>query len=63
MISDEDREIIISCCRTFHHETTPPIEPIPKKTETYYSETDVTPWEDYNNKIRVWDLKGVVIFI
>ena len=58
LISDEEREIIISCCKTFHDETTKPIEPIPKRTEKVYSEVEITPWEDYNNKVSVWDLIG-----
>lgn len=60
LISDDEREIIISCCRTFndHHEK--PIEvklTVEKQYKTH--EKTVTPWDDFNAKNSILDVVGV----
>jgi hypothetical protein len=55
-ITDEERNIIINICKTYNY-----IDPItiPKPKQKIYKkelETDVTPWEDYNDKHTALDL-------
>jgi len=54
-ISEEDREILWGCCKTYSFiEQTNDINI--NKIEREHVESDVKPWVDYNNKTDVWDL-------
>ncbi len=55
-ISDDDREILMSFSKMYDYIDVKPIEPERKKTE--YQETEVTCWEDYNNKTDIFDIIG-----
>src|SRR5699024_9292615 len=58
-ISDEDREILFSCARTYDY-----IEPrkkvIPRTENKKYvrKNGDISPWDDFNQKNNVWDIVG-----
>jgi hypothetical protein len=57
-ISDEDREILISCCKSYNFiDETNKIE-IPKKEIKEYDNTGITVWDDYNTKHSVFDVIG-----
>lgn len=57
-ISDEDREILISCCKSYNFiDETKKIE-IPKTEIKEYDNTGVTVWDDYNAKHSVFDVIG-----
>jgi len=55
-ISEEDREILWSCSRTYNYVDDIAIEPIKKKTE--YQENEIACWEDFNNKTDIFDVIG-----
>lgn len=55
-ISDEDREILMSFSKMYNYIDIKPIEPERKKTE--YQESEITCWEDYNNKTDIFDIIG-----
>lgn len=55
-ISDEDREILMSFSKMYDYIDAKPIEPEKKKTE--YQETEITCWEDYNQKTSIFDVIG-----
>jgi len=55
-ISEEDREILWSCSRTYNYVDEIAIEPIKKKTE--YQENEIACWEDFNNKTDIFDVIG-----
>lgn len=55
-ISEEDREILWSCSRTYNYVDDIAIEPIKKKTE--YLENEIACWEDFNNKTDIFDVIG-----
>jgi len=55
-ISDEDREILMSFSKMYDYVEAIPIEPERKKTE--YQESEITCWEDYNNKTNIFDIIG-----
>jgi len=53
-ISNRDREILISCCKTFNY-----IEDVKdevKQHDIVFHENTVTSWDDFNAKTRIWDL-------
>jgi len=56
-ISDEDRDILLNIAETYNY-----IDPVrldvPKKTKSDFktSEGDITPWDDFNQKNKVWDI-------
>lgn len=54
-ISEEDRDILWGCCKTFNH-----IEPTNdihlNKIEKEHAQANVTPWMDYNEKTDIWNL-------
>jgi len=54
-ITDEERSILISCCKTFNEVHEEKIQ-IDRKTEKQYSDIDVNPWTDFNNKNHIWDI-------
>jgi len=53
-ISEEDREILWSCSRTYNYVDEIAIEPIKSKIE--YQENEVTCWDDFNNKTDIFDI-------
>lgn len=53
-ISEEDREILWSCSRTYNYVSEIPIEP--KKEPKEYQENDITCWDDFNNKNDIYDI-------
>jgi len=55
-ISDEDREILMSFSKMYDYVEAIPIELERKKTE--YQESEITCWEDYNNKTNIFDIIG-----
>jgi len=55
-ISDDDREILMSFSRMYDYVEIKPIEPERKKAE--YQESEITCWEDYNNKTSIFDIIG-----
>lgn len=54
-ISEEDREILWNCCKTYNHEKIV-FEPEIKKVEKEHYLADVKPWVDYNEKTDIWQL-------
>lgn len=50
-ISENDREILWKICRTFNH-----VEEEPTPTQKEYTESAVTPWDDYNAKVSIFDV-------
>ena len=53
-ISDEDRDILFSFAKMYNY-VEPEKEAIPKK-ETTYVKSELTPWDDYNERHTVWDV-------
>ena len=54
-ISDDDREVIMHFSKMYNH--IEEIKYIPeKKINDNFAETEIKPWEDYNNKTNIWDL-------
>lgn len=55
-ISIEDREILFQVCKYFDtpKETIEP--PKPKKTNKNNFQSDLTPWDDYNQKHDIWEV-------
>lgn len=55
-ISEEDREILWSCSRTYNYISEIPIEL--KKTTIEFQENEIACWEDFNNKTDIFDVVG-----
>ena len=55
-ISEDDREVLWSCSRTYNYIEEIPIEP--KKQPKEYHENDITCWDDYNQKTDIFDVIG-----
>lgn len=55
-ISEEDREILWSCSRTYNYIEAPAVEP--KKTKAEFQENEIACWEDFNNKTDIFDVIG-----
>jgi hypothetical protein len=55
-ITEEDRDIVWSCSKTYNYVTDLPIEP--KKEPKEYLETEITAWDDYNDKTNIFDVIG-----
>lgn len=54
-ITDEDRDILWSCCCTYNHiDETPVI--IPKEDNKTFQESGLKPWEDYNQRTSILEL-------
>lgn len=55
-ISDEDREALITICKSFNYEE--PKETVDVKIKNKYVENvnTLTPWDDFNNQTSVWDV-------
>jgi hypothetical protein len=54
-ISVEDRFILMSCSKTYNFIIETIIEPETKKIKEY-SESSITPWQDYNEKTSIFDV-------
>lgn len=54
-ISDEDREILWSISKTYNY-IKPVKDVIPTKTKKQYADSELTAWDDYNNKTSILDL-------
>ena len=55
-ISEKDRDLLWEISRSFNYIEQQPEQPKEVIREYKKSESDITPWEDYNNQTRVWDL-------
>jgi len=55
-ITEEDRDIVWSCSKTYNYVTDLPIEP--RKEPKEYLPTEVTAWDDYNAKTNIFDVIG-----
>jgi len=55
-ITKEDREILWSCLKTYNYVDEIPLEP--KKQPKEYLETEITCWDDYNQKTDIFDVIG-----
>jgi len=55
-ISEEDREILWSCAKTYNYVVDIPIEP--KKEPKEYLETEITCWDDFNQKTDIFEIIG-----
>ena len=55
-ITEEDRDIIWSCSRTYNYVNDIPLEP--KKNKEEYQENEITCWDDYNQKTDIFDVIG-----
>lgn len=55
-ISDDDRSIIMSFSKMYNFINEQP--ELPKKEKKEYTEGEITPWDDYNNKHSIFDIIG-----
>jgi len=55
-ISEKDRELLWEISRSFNYVEQQPEQPKEIIKEYRKNENDITPWEDFNNKNRIWDL-------
>lgn len=55
-VSEEDREILWSCSRTYNYIESIAIEP--KKNKSEFQENEIACWEDFNNKTDIFDVIG-----
>lgn len=56
-ISDEDRMIVMSFAKMYDYkEPQEEIKIIPKPIQKEFKETEITPWDDFNNNTEVWDV-------
>jgi len=53
-ITEDERDALISCCKTFN-EVVPNVI-LPPKIKKQFNGTKLTPWEDYNAKVSIWDI-------
>ena len=55
-ISEEDREVLWSCSRTYNYVNEQPIEPVKKKQD--YQENESSCWDDFNQKTDIFEIIG-----
>lgn len=55
-ISVKDRDLLWEISRSFNYVDAQPIQPEQIKRDYKKVESDITPWEDFNNQNRIWDL-------
>ncbi len=55
-ISEKDRDLLWEISRSFNYVEQQPEQPKEIVKQYRKTEADITPWEDYNNQTRVWDL-------
>jgi hypothetical protein len=60
-VTDLDREILWSIAKIYDHVEEKPQEP--KKEPKIYSENEITPWDDFNEKTDIWDVIQNEFFI
>jgi hypothetical protein len=53
-VSDLDREILWAISKSYNHIEEQP--EAPKKEPKTYQEGEVTPWDDFNSKVDIWDV-------
>lgn len=56
-ISEQDREILWSICKIYHYVEEELIIIEPKQVKEY-SEAELKPWVDYNDKVSIFDIVG-----
>ena len=56
-ISERDRDIVWSISKTYNYINEVEIEQ-PKLKETTYDESIIKPWDDYNQKVSIFDIVG-----
>jgi len=57
-ITERDRQILWDICKTYNYiEETETIQ-VEQKVKKEYEETEITPWQDYNNKTSIFDIIG-----
>jgi hypothetical protein len=57
-ISDDDREILMSFAKMYNYIEEIPID-IPakeKKQNSEFEAGEISPWKDYNDKVKIWDI-------
>ena len=55
-ISEKDRDLLWEISRSFNYVEQQPEQPKEIIKQFRKNDTDVTPWEDFNNQNRIWDL-------
>lgn len=55
-ISEEDRDLLWSCSKTYNYVEDIPIEP--KKQPKEYQDNEITCWDDFNDKTDIFDIIG-----
>jgi len=53
-VSDKDHEILWQISKSYNFEKE--VIQQPKKDKKVYEESDLTPWDDFNNKTSIWDV-------
>ena len=57
-ISERDRRILWSICRTYNYvDQSEQLQP-DKKVAKEYDNSNITPWQDYNEKTSIYDIIG-----
>jgi hypothetical protein len=54
-ITPLERDVLFECSRFYHQPEKEP-EKVPKTIQKEYKEAEITPWEDYNNKVDIFDI-------
>jgi hypothetical protein len=57
-ISDRDRDILWSLCRTYNYVAPTESIPIDKKTKQQYEGANTPTWDDYNSRVSIFDIIG-----
>lgn len=55
-ISDHDRDILWYISKTYNY--VEEVQPVEKKVQKEYSESEIKPWVDYNDKTSIFDIIG-----
>ena len=55
-ISEKDRALLWEISRSFNYVEQQPEQPKEIIKQFKKNDSDITPWEDYNNQTRIWDL-------
>lgn len=53
-ISDDDRDVLMSFSKMYNFVVEVPVEP--KKDKKVYNDSEITPWQDYNEKTSIFDI-------
>ena len=54
-ITVDDRDILWSCCAVYNYVESEPVKP-EKKVVAEFTESQIKPWDDFNQKTDIWDL-------